>query len=52
MEALRVFGTALIFAVVFGAAVTLIASLAMDPLERARQRYVEQERNSSKAPQV
>jgi hypothetical protein len=48
MEALRVLGAALVFAAVFAGATTLIASLAMEPLERARQRYLERERNAVK----
>ena len=45
-------GAALIFAVVFAGATTLIASLAMEPLERARRRYVERERRAVKALRV
>jgi hypothetical protein len=52
MEPLRVLGSALIFALVFAAAVTLIASLVMDPLERARQRYVERQNRATKALSV
>jgi TctA family transporter len=52
MEALRVLAIASIFAVVFAGVITLIASLAMEPLERARQRYVERERRAVKALRV
>jgi hypothetical protein len=52
MEALQVLGSALIFAIGFAGVVTLIAGLAMEPLERARQRYIERQRRTAKALSV
>jgi hypothetical protein len=49
MEALKVLGTAVGFALVFAGTVTFLLNLAMDPLERMRQRYVEREREAVKA---
>lgn len=52
MEALRVLGIAVMFALSFVGVITLIVSFVMDPLERARQRYVERERSAVKALRV
>jgi len=49
MEALKFLALDVGFAVAFAAVVTFLVSLAMDPLERMRLRWVEREREAVKA---
>jgi hypothetical protein len=52
MEALKMLGIAVGFAVAFASGVTFLVSLAMDPLERMRLRWLEREREAGKAARV
>jgi len=52
MEALKMLAFALGFAVAFASVITLLVSLAMDPLERMRLRWVEREREAVKVARV
>jgi len=52
MEALKMLAFAVGFAVVFAAGITGLVSLAMDPLERMRLRWLEREREAGKAARV
>lgn len=52
MEALKMLAFALGFAVVFASVITLLVSIAIGPLERMRQRWVEREREAVKVARV
>ena len=52
MEALKMLAIAVGFALAFASGITVLVSLAMDPLERMRQRWVERERDAVKAVRV
>jgi hypothetical protein len=52
MEALKFLAGAFGFAVAFAGVVTFLVSLAIDPLERMRLRWVEREREAGKAARV
>jgi hypothetical protein len=48
MEALKLLGIAVGFAVAFASGITFLVSLAMDPLERMRLRWLDREREAVK----
>ena len=52
MEALKMLAIAVGFALAFASGITVLVSLAMDPLERMRQRWVERGRDAVKAVRV
>jgi hypothetical protein len=52
MQALKVLASAVGFALAFASVVTFLVTLAIDPLERMRLRWLEREREAAKAVRV
>jgi ABC-type transport system involved in cytochrome c biogenesis permease subunit len=52
MEALKFLAAAVVFAVIFASVITFLVSLAIDPLERMRLRWLEREREAEAAKAV